>query len=287
MDFRRRQLEAEIEKQDHAGDYTKLLPLTTEYAELIRQEYGNRSAKYASVLNDLGGIHRDIGNYEKAEELFVEGTAILAEVLGELNPNYATSLNNMAGLYRLMHKSEQSEQAFLSAIEIYRNALGEEHFLFVSAMNNLGLLYQDMEQYEKAEALHNRCKELLESAGDNVIALASTLNNLAALAQKTGRDIVASDLLEKVLGIYAAELGKEHPLYATALNNLAFSRYRNRDIEGAIQAYIEVEEIARKRFGEGSSYHIRSLNNLGQIYNLTGSKEKAKEYFDKANRRGT
>ena len=65
MDERLKRLSDEIDRQDHEGDYTKLLPLTTQYLELIGEKYGKRSAEYASVLNDLGGIYREIGQFGK------------------------------------------------------------------------------------------------------------------------------------------------------------------------------------------------------------------------------
>ena len=282
MDERREQLMAEIDRQDRAGDYTKLLPLTTEYSQLVAEKYGVKSMEYAAALNDLGGIYRDIGGYEKAEELFNQGNEVLAVLRGRQDPNYATSINNTAGLYRLMKKWTESEALFLEAIEIYKMTLGEEHFLLISALNNLGLLYQDMERYDEAEPLHQRCRTLLEKSNDNAIGLATTLNNLATLAQKTGRAKEASRFLEQALAIYKENLGAEHPLYATAINTLAMSRYHSGDNIGAEKAFLEVEEIIRRRFGAGSSYHKSSLGNLAHIYKVMGDDEKAKRYLSEA-----
>ena len=282
MDERIKDLEAQIDEQDARGDYTALLPLETEHAKLICEKYGERSVEYASALNDLGGVHRDIGSYAEAERLFLLGNDILAEKLGRNDPNYATSLNNTAGLYRLMGRNEEAERTFLEAMEIYKNTLGETHFLNVSAMNNLGLLYQDLGRYEEARALHEKALLLLGQEGTNVIGMATTLNNLATLCQHTGRRDEAVHLLEQVLEVYRINVGEAHPLYATALNNLAMCRVQSGDIAGALETFLLVEQKIVRMFGENSSYHKRALGNIAHVYGLLGDTENAKKYADLA-----
>ena len=56
---------------------------------------------------------------------------------------------------------------------------------------------------------------------DSVIALATSLHNLAALYRSRGRYTDAEPLYKRVVAIFEKALGTTHPYVATSLNGLA------------------------------------------------------------------
>lgn len=265
------QLQQQITDSDHRGDYVSLAQLMDRYLELTGQLYGWDSPKYATTLNDYGGIHRDIGNYEKAEQAFLQAAELIGKLQGTDHPDYGSVQNNLAGLYRLMKQYDKAEQYFQSALRIYETTLGQRHFLFISGMNNLGLLYQDIGRFGEAEALHARSLTLLEQAADNPIAIATTLNNLASARRQQGKLEEVQPLLERALRIYEEHLGREHSLYAYGLNNLASYYMTAADYEKAKMYYKGALEICKTLFG------VDSRNYEISLYNYERASEKAAE----------
>lgn len=262
------QLQQQIAACDHRGDYVGLANYMERYLQLTGQIYGVESPQFATTLNDYGGVHRDIGNYEKAEQAFLQAVRLIGKLQGERHPDYGSVLNNLAGLYRLMKQWEKAEQYFQQTLQIYETALGTQHFLFISGMNNLGLLYQDVGRFAEAEQLHSRSLVLLEQTGDNPVAIATTLTNLASARRQQNKLDTVQQLLERALRIYEENLGREHSLYAYGLNNLA-SYYMQIAQYGKAKLYYQSAlELCRVLFGVESRNYQISLRN----YELAGQK---------------
>ncbi len=254
-------LQQQINDCDHKGDYVGLAGYMERYLQLTGEIYGVESPQYGTVLNDYGGIHRDIGNYDKAEQAFLQSAQLIGRLQGVGHPDYASVQNNLAGLYRLMGQLEKAEQHFQQALQIYEQTVGKEHFLYISGMNNLGLVYQDMKRFAEAEVLHVRSLEALEQAGDNPVAIATTLTNLASARRQQGKLSEVQPLLEQALRMYEAQLGREHSLYAYGLNNLA-SYYMQIGEYGKAKIYYQsAMEICKVLFGVGSRNYEVSLRN--------------------------
>ena len=255
------QLKQQIGQYDAAGDYIGLAASMDRFLELTGQLYGYESPEYATTLNDYGGIHRDIGNYEKAEQAFLKSAEMIARLQSEAHPDYGSVLNNLAGLYRLMKLYDKSAEYFQKTLEIYKNSLGEQHFMYVSGMNNLGLLYQDMGRYAEAEELHSSSLALLEAAGDNPIAIATTLNNLASAKRQQHKLDGVAALLERALRMYEQYLGQGHSLYAYGLNNLASYYMDLEQYDNAAVYYQSVLNLCETLFGVDSrNYQISKQN---------------------------
>jgi tetratricopeptide (TPR) repeat protein len=258
-------LRQKLEQFEHAGDYVGMLPIMREIVSLTGTILGENSVEYASALNDLGGILRDMGNYDQAENAFLRAGDILAVLIGTDHPDYATVLNNMAGLYRLTENYDRAEKLFKECLSIYDLTIGREHFLSISAMNNLGLVYQETERLDEANALHEQCLSMLEGKKDSKLALATTLNNLATLRKKQGKIDESIKMLDRVLGIYLSEVGEEHPLYACALNNLGIILLERGDSGRAGKYIDEAKRINLKLFGPEGVLFKSASNNAEKV----------------------
>lgn len=255
------QLSQQIADCDHRGDYVGLAQRMDRFLELTGALYGRESAQYATTLNDYGGIHRDMGNYAKAEQAFLQAADLIGHLQGTGHPDYGSVLNNLAGLYRLMGQYEKAEQYFQRALQIYGDTLGRQHFLYISGLNNLGLVYQDQKRFAEAEALHAQSLAFLEAAGDNPVAIGTTLTNLASARRQQGKLDGVAALLERALRIYEEQLGRSHSLYAYGLNNLAAYYMTAQEYEKAKLYYQGALELCKTRFGTDSHNYEVSLRN--------------------------
>ena len=79
--------------------------------------------------------------------------------------------------------------------------------------------------------------------------------------------------------IYEHVLGKEHPSYATSLNNLGTLYYYMEDYTRSEQYYLESLAISEQALGKEHPSYVESLNNLGKLFDKTGDYSRAEQYY--------
>jgi len=82
-------------------------------------------------------------------------------------------------------------------------------------------------------------------------------------------------LYQESLKIREQVLGKEHPDYATSLNNLAMLYNSQGKYEEALPLYQEALKIYEQVLGKYHPYYALSLNNLAGLYDSQGKYEEA------------
>jgi len=78
------------------GEYAKAEPLLRQALEIRKKALGEQHPAYATSLNNLALLYRNMGEYAKAEPLFRQALELKKKALGEQHPDYATSLNTTA-----------------------------------------------------------------------------------------------------------------------------------------------------------------------------------------------
>ena len=74
---------------------------------------GSEHPDFATTLDNLATLYREIGDYEKALPLYQRALDIREKVLGSEHPDFATTLDNLAGLYENMG-------AYTKALPLYQ-----------------------------------------------------------------------------------------------------------------------------------------------------------------------
>jgi len=80
-------------------------------------------------------------------------------------------------------------------------------------------------------------------------------------------------------GIYEKTVGKEHPDYATSLNDLGFLYWKMGQYGKAEPLHLEAKDIREKALGKEHSDYAASLNNLAMVYMRTGQHGKAELFL--------
>jgi tetratricopeptide (TPR) repeat protein len=222
------------------GKYREAVPLAERLAEQRKLLLGEKHPDYATSLNNLALLYKEMGDYVKAEPLYNQARDIFKQALGEGHPDYASSLNNLAALYNLMGDYAKAEPLYLQARDIYKEALGEQHPSYAISLNNLAALYWAMGDFAKAEPLYRQARDIRKEAlGERHPDYAASLNNLALLYMATDDYDRAEPLYRRARDIFKQALGEGHPDYATTLNNLAVLYY-------AMGDYAKAESLCHK-----------------------------------------
>ena len=107
------------------------------------------------------------------------------------------------------------------------------------------------------------------------LAKYDSLVNILDINYANGNYSEAIRLGQEVVGICEKILGKEHPDYATSLNNLASCYKEIGNYSEAIKLVQEALQISESILGKEHPYYATSLNNLASYYSETGNYSEA------------
>ncbi|MBZ0269726.1 tetratricopeptide repeat protein, partial [bacterium] len=133
-------------------------------------------------------------------------------------------------------------------------------------LNTLGDLHRHEGALDEAKKVLGEALELGRSAlGEQHLAFAGTLNNLANVAISTGDFAEAKELFERSIAIKRALLGEKHFRIAKALNNLVVVETNLGESDAAIAHGLEAIAIMRPVVGDRHPDLGRSLNSLAGV----------------------
>jgi CHAT domain-containing protein/tetratricopeptide (TPR) repeat protein len=275
--FRRTRLARRADALHRKGRFDRALPLAIEVVDLARQDLGEGHPRYATSLNNLAMLYRDMGDFAQAEPIYRQALKILRVAGGEeTRHDYAKALNNLAELYWTMADYARAEPLYRKALEVLRVAVGERHSDYATNLNNLAALYSAMGDYARAEPLSREAVEIMRvTVGEKDPEYALRLNNLATVYSATGDYARAEPVYRKALKIWRAAGEENHSDYASTLNNLAELHRAMGDNARAEPLYRKALEIQRLVVGEKHPDYARSLTNLALLYVATGRESEA------------
>ncbi|NEO69207.1 tetratricopeptide repeat protein [Moorena sp. SIO3H5] len=147
----------------------------------------------------------------------------------------------------------------------------------------LGRFYYGQGAYEQALPWYEECLSTVrERLGENHPAVATSLNNLAALYDSQGRYEKAEPLYRQALDLKQRLLGEQYRDVATSLNNLAELYYSQGRYQEAEPLYRQALELSQRLLGEEHPDVAQSFNNLALLYWSQGRYEKAEPLYQQA-----
>ncbi len=241
---------------------------------------GTAHPDYASTLNNLAYLYKDLNDFEKAEPLFLEAKSVREKAFGKESIEYAATANNLAILYWSMGNYSKAEPFYLEVRSIREKKLGKTHSEYASILNNLGYLYKDMAKYEQSESFYLEALAIREKLFGKIHAsYASSLNNLANLYLEKGDYEKAEPLYLEAKAIQEKLFGKEHEDYAMSVHNLGLLYWQIGNYDKAESFYLESKAIRETTLGKNHEDYVWSLTSLGTVYFKTNELEKAESYF--------
>ena len=203
-----------------AGRYRDAAPFLHRALQLRKQAYNEGHRFIGLGLGNLARLYRETGDYPAAEDHFLRALEIYRTALAEPNIGIVKNLWNLADLRLKEGELERAEDLFREALTMVLELPRGNRYNLVPIHTGLAELYLIRFQDDAAaDALEQAC-EILEERRSEQTAL--KVHHLQArLLHHRGDRQGARDRLHAVLARCEATLGKEHPLMAEALFDLA------------------------------------------------------------------
>jgi CHAT domain-containing protein/tetratricopeptide (TPR) repeat protein len=216
---------------ERESDLAEMLRLQADYggaetwltrAKAAAESTGEDDVLYATILNNLAGIHRDLDDYAAAERLLLRALEISEKHAAEDPLRLATAELNLAELDRVQGKASQAERRYRRALELARRNLPEHDPRLVYHLNQLAVLYSEMGRYEDALPLRKEAAAIVGSQSTpQPILQAQILSDLGDDLTRQGHCKDAVDRYEQALGLREKAYGSSHPEVAATLTRIA------------------------------------------------------------------
>jgi len=211
-----------------------------EQAELCKDKvegfFGPEHPVYASALNNLGFVYKQLQNYDKAVESLSGAAKIYREVFGPDHRHTITVVGNLAQLYKF--KAQNDAKAM------------EKHMLL-----------------ENSKTMYETVLNALEKEEENksTVNYALFLQSYGSILRMQGRVADGSEKVEQGLRIIE-ERGEKDEHFAKALNNHGYDLKMKGHFEKAEQVYNRALFIAKEIFGETHQETLLLMHNLAELY---------------------
>ncbi|AFZ48869.1 tetratricopeptide repeat protein [Dactylococcopsis salina] len=143
-------------------------------------------------------------------------------------------------------------------------------------------LYQEGKYAEAIPLAEQALTLYKEAVGEDHLAVAQTLNNLAVLYENQGRYSEVEPLYQQALAIQKRALGDDHPNVASSLNNLAGLYYRQGRYSEAEPLFKQALAMHKRLFPDDHPNVATSLNNLALLYESQGRYSEAEPLYQQA-----
>ncbi|MBI4865271.1 MAG: tetratricopeptide repeat protein [Candidatus Riflebacteria bacterium] len=137
-------------------------------------------------------------------------------------------------------------------------------------------------QFGQAVASCREALKLVEGEGPAGARLAVTLNELAIALSEANENAEAARVLERVLPMLEANLGKEHQAVGRAVSNLAQARRKSGQGEAALPLFERAIAIGRKTLSPQDPELARRLMGGAIIHHAAGRLDSARPLYDEA-----
>lgn len=115
----------------------------------------------ATLLNNLGALHRHGGNFAAAEKAYLRALDEAMTTHGPNHPEVALIANNLGVAYTDAKNFAKAEEAHLRALQIRELVFGANHPDVGQSLANLGVVYHARGEHQKAERFYRGALETL------------------------------------------------------------------------------------------------------------------------------
>lgn len=222
----------------------------------------DKTAAYATVLNNLAGTYRMAGNYQMAEQLFQKSIALYQLLAMEDSYPYASALNNLSLCYTAMGQQEKALTYQYRAIQCLS---GQEHKDFpaiAASYVNLSNIYHALGQDSEALDAVKQSLELFQAC-DQVgsPAYIGGLHIRGVLRHLQGNYIEALSDFQNAMTQTEKLFGKNAD-YAVIMSNAAQTLQSLGRSDEAAACMAEAAALNLQLFGESSRQYLAAMDQL-------------------------
>ena len=167
------------------------------------------------------------------------------------------------------HRLREIVPLLREAVELTRAEEGAESREYVAVLNELGSLLRTLKQLDESEARFQEAAGIEARVRGRTADYATCINNLAGTHRIKGDYDTAQSLFKEALEIYEAEVGTEHFVYLSALNNLGLVYQDLKRFDDAEQLHLQALAVLEKSDKRDTTF-ATTLNNLASVAMATG-----------------
>jgi tetratricopeptide (TPR) repeat protein/CHAT domain-containing protein len=236
--------------------------------EILRETKGEDHVGFMDALSSLGGIYLQQAKFAAAREALSRALAAGQRVLGGDHWRVGREWENLGTLFLLTGSYDEARRHFETAREVMRKHVGDAHPQFAATLRHVAEVHRLRAEYSEAQTLLEEALQIEARAlGESSPACAFGLLGLAALHEETGGRGTARRLNEQALELLrAAAGGDEHPLVATALNNLGVMALRQGNLTESEGFLVRSLELRRRLLGNHHPDVAQTLGNLSLLH---------------------
>jgi serine/threonine protein kinase/tetratricopeptide (TPR) repeat protein len=223
-------------------------------------ESGQRDARRALILSDLGVLQRELGHLAAAVPYLEESLAIRRELFPAGHNDVAITLVELGRVHRAAEQFQRAEPLLREALEMRQRVLGE-HRETATSQGDLGLLYWNLGRTAEAEQLLSECLAMSRrTLGDEHANSAQAGANLALVVRDRGDLVRAEELTRTSVGIMQRTLGHQH--WRTARTKALLALLWHAQAQHDAAAELMAEALAQLRDTLGSEHVQTALTEV-------------------------
>jgi serine/threonine-protein kinase len=227
-----------------AGKYDDAITTLDAAVRLQTTAHAEPQAR-ASSLYELASAHFYAGHYDQSETLNQQALALYTQVYGDRHPLVSDCLVNLGAIQYERAKYPDAERYYRQAIEITQAWFGRDHYQTAANLTMLArVLNRTPERQVEAREVLGQALAIRERVyGPKHPRVASTVNELGAVALGANRLDEAEQHFLRVVAIYRETYGTKHYLTGIGLSNLASTYMAEKRFADAEQLFREAIEI--------------------------------------------
>lgn len=223
-----------------------------EAVSLLRSLSPETRETLAGALSALADSYRLLGRLDEAEKAAREGVDLQRRINGSQHPRTAEAEVHLAQLLHARDRLEDAVALYRTAVPKLEASLGPLHFNTINSLNNLGVVLVDAGDFSGAEETHRLVLDRrLRVPGGDTLAVAASLQNVAATVLRQGRLEEADSLAGEAGELYGRLLPPGHPLRAFPLLTRTEIALERGDGSGAERLGRRALEILEAALPEG------------------------------------
>lgn len=213
-----------------------------------------------TVLSEMTGYYRTAGRHEEGM-LCVEQMLGISQLAGiEGTPQYGTLLLNAATECRAAGEMEKAKEYYDRAETLIKTHMGSDSYEMASLYNNRSILYAESGRLKEAKEELLLAMNLIGCMENSEFEMAVSYTNLGNIC--FGLNDIPEGIrhMEKAVSIFEKNPDRKDAHYAAALSGLAEARFRQGDLEKAVQYYEKTLCELEQTYGKNGDYVTTEKN---------------------------
>ncbi|MBT29269.1 MAG: hypothetical protein CMO01_06370 [Thalassobius sp.] len=287
-----------FDKKLHSFEYSQALETAARYFALMglfdeAESLLARSQRFydktvnartnSSAVDELAYLYLKTERFRQAEDMLLEATEVREHRYGDSTRFLIKPYNQLARLAQIQGDYVDAETFVNKAQKIAEQIFGDSSMQVVESLVIHAEIDNAIGDYEGAESLINHAISIEKKVfGENHIELANSYSYLALTKLYSGADFEeVESLMGKSLSIIEQNLGKDNPIYAEALKNLALIQTENDKLDEAIKNLEVSNQIWIDRLKTDINTNSAEIELLkGDVQLKKGEFEVANEFYN-------